>query len=256
MIRKRKGADTGEEEAEGDVFEFPDIVFQGPNLDVEPPGPDVPYDRYDDQNAIGLLAANGVPHTAEAVLEALESESGVLLAAAAHASGSLGVEAAVARLRELAKGPDDQAAVEAGFALVRLGEGGAITVLREALTRSPDAYLSTVLAANYLARLGDPAGYPVVAEALGSEFPSSQMLACRALLLFVPYQGQDGIDVVDLYDRALGDPDPGIQGEAVIQLRWAPAALARPLLERYLASSGDELLRRYAIDALAHLPDG
>lgn len=245
------------EEKEGEVFEFPDIVFQGPELDIEAPAADVPYDRYDDHNNVGLLEANGIPATEDAVVAALNSETSVLLAAAAHASGSLSIDAARPRLRELAAGADDQAAVEAAYALVRLGERDAEQVLHEALARPVDGYLSPLLAANYLARLGDPVGYSVVRAGLASDLLSSRMLACKALLLFVPFEGQSGsgqpLDVVGLYDQALRDPDQGIQGEAVIQLRWAPPELARPLLEGYLSTSGDELLRGYAQDALRHL---
>lgn len=258
MVRRRK---KGEDEQEGEVFEFPDMHFEGLALDTEPPPYDLPYDEYDDHNAMALLAANGIPEDEEGIIEALAAQTGVLLAAAAHAAGSVGIPAAVPRLRELASGQDDQAAVEAAFALVRLGVDEGRDVLHEALGRSVDAYLSPMLAASYLARLGDPAGYPVVAAALGSEFVSSRMLACKALLQLVPFHGQTDasgkpIDVAALYARALSDPDEGVQGEALVQLRWAPPSLARPLLERYLASDPDELLRGYAQDALDHPAGG
>jgi hypothetical protein len=255
--RRKKEA----EEQEGEVFEFPDMTFVGPNLDIEAPAFDVPYDRYDDENSLGLLAVNGIEASDGAVLQALSDQTGVLLAAAAHAAGVLSVGAAVPRLRELCSGPDDQAAVEAAFALVRLGEDDARSILHEALLRPVDAYLSAVLAANYLARLGDPAGFPVVRAGLASEFLATRMLACRSLLLFVPYAGQAEpsgatIDVAALYDQALHDPEPGIRGEALVQLRWAPPELAQPLLERYLASSHDDLLRGYATEALEHPAGG
>jgi len=246
---------VGDDAEGGEVVEFPDMHFEGPNLDVPAPPPDLPYECYDDHNALALLDANAIRAAPGDVLAALDGQTGILLAAAAHAAGSLGLAGAVPRLQELAGGPDDQAAVEAAYALARLGRDDATGVLHEALARPVDAYLSPLLAAHFLARLGDPAGLPVVRAGLAGEFVASRMLACKALLSFVPFDAMPGrtgepVDVAALFEQALRDGDQGVQGEALVQLRWAPRALATPLLERFLATSDDELLRGYAREAL------
>jgi HEAT repeat protein len=250
---------TGESD-DSQVYRLEDMQFEGPNLDLPSPPPDLPYDRFEDWRSIELLAVNGIPATGEALLEALRTQSNVLLSAAAHASGSNGVKAAIPRLRELTRGPDDYAAVEAAYALARLGEPDGEELLREALQRPLGAYLSPVLAAGYLAQLNDPSGFPVVREALGSDLLATKMLACKQLFFFVPFQGvADGhgslVDALGLFEQALEDEDSTVQGQALAQLRSMRSAETRPLLENYLGRVESPYLKELAREIVEDLPE-
>ena len=247
------------ESADHQVYRLEDVHFEGPNLDLPSPPPDLPYDQFEDWRSIELLAINGIPATEEALLEALRSQSNVLLSAAAHASGSSGLTAAIPLLREVARGPDDYAAVEAAYALARLGDADGAGLLRESLQRPLDAYLSPVLAAGYLARLGDPSGFPVVRKALGSDLLATKMLACKQLFFFLPFQGtEDGpgsfVDALGLFEQALKDQDTTVQGQALAQLRSLRSVETRPLLENYVDQVEDGYLHDLARDIVKDLP--
>ena len=201
-----------------------DMHFEGPNLDLPPAPEGLAYEDYEDWRADALLAANGVDTTEQGLLDALRTKENVLLAAAARASGRHHVEAAKERLHEVADGPDDYAGVEAAFALARLGEGDGRSLLRRALERPLGPYLSPVLAAGHLARLGDPSGFPVVRSGLGSDLLAVKMLACKQLAVFLPHEGDalpDGsvVDARAQLERALEDPE--LAAEARAQLPGA-----------------------------------
>jgi HEAT repeat protein len=200
---------------EDEVVHLEDMRFEGPNLDLPSPPPDLPYEGYEDWRAAELLQANGIPASADRVLDALRTESGILLAAAAHTAGALGVRPAVRRLREIAAGPDDDAGVEAAYALARLGDDAGRALLREALERPVGPYLSPVLAAGDLARLGDPAGRDVIREGLGSELLAVRMLATKQLAFLAAV---DGDGARPLFEQALADPDPAVRRQAEVQL--------------------------------------
>ena len=201
---------------EPEIHELEDVSFEGPNTDLPSPPPDLPYERYEDWYSVELLAVNGIPATEEALLEALRTQENILLSAAAHACGSMGLHSAVPRLREVARGPDDYAGVEAAYALALLGEEDGAELLREALERPLAAYLSPVLAAGYVARLDDPSGFPVVLAGLESEFLATKMLACKQLYFFARF---DSVNAVAALERAAEDPDPSVQRQARVQLR-------------------------------------
>jgi hypothetical protein len=204
---------------EPEVHELEDVRFEGPNTDLPSPPADLPYARYEDWRSVALLAVlavNGIPETEEALLEALRTQENILLSAAAHACGSLALHRAAPRLREVARGPDDYAGVEAAYALARLGEEDGAGLLREALERPLAAYLSPVLAAGHLAQLGDPSGFPVVLAGLDGELLATKMLACKQLYFFARY---DDVDAVAALERAAEDPDPSVGRQARVQLR-------------------------------------
>jgi HEAT repeat protein len=247
------------ESADRQVYRLEDMHFKGPNLDLPSPPPDLPYEQLEDWHSIELLAINGIPATEQALLEALRTQSNVLLSAAAHASGSSGMKAAIPLLKEVASGPDDYAAVQAAYALARLGDADGEQLLRESMQRPLGAYLSPVLAAGYLARLGDPSGFPVVREALGSDLLATKMLACKQLFFFLPFQGTvdgqgSGVDALGLLEQALEDQDTTVQGQALAQLRSLRSVETRPLLENYLDQVEDPYLRDLAREIVKDLP--
>jgi len=242
--------ESGNKSDSQEVYRLADMHFEGPNLDLPSPPADLPYERFEDWRSRELLARNGIPATEEALLAALQTQSNVLLSAAAHASASL--PAAAPLLRQIIHGPDDYAAVEAAYALARLGEEDGKETLRNALRRPLGAYLSPVLAAGYLAQLGDPSGFPVIREALGHELLAIRMLACKQLFFFVPYQGQ--VDALGLFERALEDRDPTVQGQALAQLRSLRSPATRPMLEKYLKHVEDRYLRDLAREIVEALP--
>jgi HEAT repeat protein len=240
--------DSGET-GENEVYWLQDLHFEGPNLDVPSPPLDLPWEQREDWRSIKLLAINGIPATEEALIKALQTQGNVLLSAAAHASGSSMAKRAIPLLRKVARGPDDYAAVEAAYALTRLGDAGGEMLLREALQRPVGAYLSPVLAAGYLAQLGDPSGCVVVGTALGSDLSAIRMLACKQLVFFLPFQGQGqvpGAGTFALFEQALRDHDGTVQGEVLAQLQSLRSAETKPLLENYIDQAHDPSLRDVA----------
>ncbi len=233
------------DDGEGEVFHLPDMHFEGPNLDLPSPPEDLRYDDFEDWRSAALLAVNGIDTTGEDLADALDNQQGVLLAAAAHASAAF--PELESRLREVILRADDVAAVESAYALARLGHNDSLSVLHAALTRPPGAYLSPIFAAGYLARRDDPSGFPVVRAALGSELLAVNMLACKQLTFFAPFHGAVGsdgeeIDVLQLFERALGDENLSVQAQALAQLQWIQSPPTRPLVERYLAHVEDPYL--------------
>jgi hypothetical protein len=227
-----------ETEPDGDVadgvYELDDVHVVGPNLDIPAAPADLPYEQLEDWRSAELLAANGIPATRDALLEALASQTDLLLAAAAHASWS--TPDATPQLRRITEGPDDWAAVEAANALVRLGETDALEVLHGALARPVGPFLSPLLAAGYLAQHGDPSGASTLRAGLDSSLLAARMLACKQLFFLLPYEGRSdtegrAIDVAGLFEAALGDEDPSVREQAAGELRRSDSDLARTLLE-------------------------
>jgi len=200
---------------EVEVFHLDDIHYEGPNLDLPAPPQDLPYAEYEDWRSGELLAANGIPATEDSLVDALQTQDGVLLGAAAHTAGSHGVGAAVPQLEHVARGPDDYAGVEAAYALARLGHARGEALLRRALDRPVGPYLSPVLAAGYLAQLGDPSGFAVVREGLASDLLAVRMLACKQLAFFLSFPD---VDARGLLELALEDPDPSVRRQARVEL--------------------------------------
>lgn len=204
-------------------------------LDTPDPPDELPYADFEDYRARALLEANGIPLATDALIRALDHPESVLRAAAAHALGSRGSAAAIPALERLAAASSDLVRVEAAYALVRLGRDEHRAALTEALDYPVDAYLSPAVAAGDLARLGDPAGFPVIARCLDERNLIVRIIGCKQLIFFVPFHGmrtRDGqrIDVYALFDRALHDPDREVQRVARLQLREVGTEEARRLL--------------------------
>jgi HEAT repeats len=223
--------------------------IEGPTLRMPSIQEDVPYPDVEDHRSRELLRANGIGLSCPELAEALRADLEVLRAAAAHTLGANGCSDAVAELRAVARGRDDLARAEAGYALARLGDAEGEGVLRACLALPPDAYVGAPVAAGYLARLGDPAGFESVQRALGVPLTPVRVLACKQLWFFVPFHEQ-AIDVFAEYRRALQDDDPGVRWQALVQLRDLEHPEARALLEAYARDGNDESLRAAAAAAL------
>lgn len=215
----------------GEPVRLPDIEYRGPDLDLPAPPDDLPYTRLEDWKSDAILARNGVGGDADALRTALTTQRDTLLAAAAHAARRHPDLAEL--LRDLLDDPDDAVRVEAAYALVRQGDPDAVATLRAALERPVGPYLSPLTAAGYLAQLDDPAGYPIVRDALGSADRAVNMLACKQLLFFLPLDGRavgsSTVDAPALFARALADPDPDIGQQARAELERSPLPAAARL---------------------------
>ncbi len=244
----------GDGDGDGDeiVYEFADMSFNGPNLDVPGPPAGLPYEEHADHHSIQLLIANDVATTEDGIAEALRTRSGVMLAAAAHSAGSLAYASTVSALRDLARGPDDVAAAEAAYALARLGDDGGEAALTEAVSLPLGPSLGPVLAAGFLAQLGEPVGLPLVRAALDSEFLATRMLAAKQLYFFAVGGAARPLD--ELFGPALGHPDPAVQRQSLAELGFLGSPSSRPLLEQYVATTDDEQLRDLAHGILCSLP--
>jgi hypothetical protein len=243
----------------GRTYELEDIHFEAPNLDVPNPPGDTPYEQYEDYRYAQMLANSGVPATPDGVLSALETQTGVLLAAAGHVAGSTHVQAATPLLDRIVSGPDRIAAVEAAYSLVRLGEGRFKSVLEDAARPPMVDFLSALPAAGYLAQLNDPTGFKIVQDALSWELMATRMLACKQLYFFVPFHGQqdrsgEQIDVLGAFEQALGDEDSNVQYQALTELRLLQWASSRSIIEDHLTSLADEVNVRAARELLERLP--
>jgi hypothetical protein len=216
-----------------------DVHYVGPVTDIPDPPPNLPYADYDDWFWRELLVANSIEPDATGIAAGLGSQEALLLSAAAHSAYPF--PSLIPLLRQVAEGDDDDAAVEAAYALARQGDGAAVDMLREALVRPLGPYLSPVRAAGMLARLGDLSGEPVVRAGLRSELLAVRMLSCKQLYHFAPGVGRGGGltggDWAGLVSTALADDEPTVQREILLQLRSIPRSPAvLDLLRTYLDS--------------------
>ena len=181
------------------------------------------YAEYEDFKALALLDVNGIARDEASLVGALRTSSPVLQGAAAHALGFLGMASAVGALEHLEAEADDLVKVEAAYALVRLGEDQFRETLHAALSDPVNAYLGAPVAAGDLARLGDPAGFPVIEPCLADENLIARIGGCKQLFFFVPLQGlpaadERPVDAVGVLKRLLDDPDPEIR--RVAEWQW------------------------------------
>ncbi len=216
----------------GKPIMLPDIEYVGPNLSLPDVPDDLPYTELEDWKSHWILALNGVDDEVDQVIKALTTERDTLLLAAVHTSWKF--SDAAESLRNLLDDPNDAVQVEAAYSLARQGDQGAVVILQEALQRPVGGYLSPLTAAGYLAQLGDPSGYPVVGEGLESDLRAVKMLACKQLLFFLPFDGQNvgsnRVDATALFTRAFADPDPDIGEQARAELEHSSLPAAAQLL--------------------------
>lgn len=213
------------------VFHLPDIVAAAPEVDIGVPPADLPYEERDGWIRRELLIVNGIGTDPPSVLQALQRETGLLLACAATVAGDLGLRAAVPRLRELAAPGqlDDNTGVEAAYALALLAEPDGTPAVRRFLALPLESYLSPVRAAGCLARLGLNEGVPVLRAALISELVHARILACKQLTaVWLCTVGGD--DARALFGIALADDNTTVRWEAMDQLRLLPGPEAQSLL--------------------------
>lgn len=201
---------------------------------------DVPYEDGADHDARSLLTENGYTTDTEELLEVLDSDVGVLRAAAARTLGARGERAAIDALERIARDAavDETVRVQAAYALARMDVPGAREVLVELLDLPVEASPAPSQAAGALARLGDPRGFDVVGTALDSPNRVTAMVACKQLYAFVPLDGQslpDGgnVDAYEPFERALEHPEPDVADEARIQLESVDTDRAEALLEAH-----------------------
>jgi HEAT repeat protein len=235
-----------------ETYHLDDISFEAPNLDVEDPPPDLPYEQYEDYRSREILRLNGVEPTGEGIISALETQRGPVLAAAAHTAGAAGLQSARSALEDLLSDPDDIVAVEAAYALHRLGADAGAARLVSALDGNVMLDLGPATAAGYLAQLGDDRGVETVAQAQTSELDAVRMTGCKQLYFLVPFHGPDA-DVVAMFGRALGDPNENIQWQALVQLRFLRWPATGPLIEAYLDHAPEGYVRQVASGVLADL---
>ncbi len=151
------------------------------------PPPDLPYDQLEDWHNRALLDGNGVGTGVPDVLAALEGEDDQLRPVAAQELGRLGDEAAVSPLMTAVASGDDHLAVEAAYALARLGrEDAGLSTLRELAAGDITATTVPLVAAGYLAKLGDVCGFEVVEHGLRSPNFLVRIAAAKQLSWFVP----------------------------------------------------------------------
>lgn len=214
---------------------------------ADPPS-DLPYADFEDFRAKELLKINGFSLTEEALLPVLDDEEEAFQSAAARTLGSLGSAAAIPALEKLAARADDLVKADAAYALTRLGKAEQRDVLKACLNYPVNAYLCPSVAAGYLARLGDPEGFPVIGKCFDVDNLIVRLAACKQLYFFAPFHDtadSDGepLDVFAQFDRALRDPHTDIHWTALVQLRemWSPEV--KSILNAYVASAPNGQLR-------------
>jgi hypothetical protein len=229
---------------------LPDIMGEALVLEVPNPPAGTRYEDYEDFRSAELLRANGIEPDVAGVLDALQSRTGVLLAAAAHTAGARGFGAALPTLEGLRGAADDTVAVEAAYALIRLGVEDGHATLQDLLRSGGPLDLGRLRAAGYLAATGDPSGYQAIADGLHSEHMVIRMTACKQLYAFVPLDGTAGasgehVDAGALFRTALADSDADVRWQALAQVR---ALATQP--------ASDESVRRLAEQILGEAETG
>lgn len=127
--------------------------------------------------------------------------------------------------------PDGATRAWAAFGLERLRAGVGRSVLLELTRRAPDfAEYGPLIAADVLARLGDPAGLATVVRAdatFDERIPVVQRLFWFARL--------ERPEIWPLYERALRD-EPAVRELAITQLRELGSPEAVQIVKRYVAT--------------------
>jgi len=224
-----------------------------PNLDIPNPPSSLSYAELADFQNREILKANGIRLSETALLTALEETTNILQAAAAHMIGTLpslsGEVASV--LTKLLSDTNDTVRVEAAYALARYSVPEGKAALVECLSYPLDAYISPLVAAGYVAQLGDPQGFPVIVKGLDSNLAAVRSVASKQLYFFASFHGSkdkqgNAIDLVHQFERALDDPDTGIQWQALVQLREVALPGVAEFLENYARNATYRDLRSLA----------
>jgi HEAT repeat protein len=233
-----------------------------PKLDIPNPPSNLSYVEFADFQNREILKVNGIQLSEAALVTAVGETTNILQAAAAHVIGtlpSLTVNARAA-LTMLLEDSNDTVRVEAAYALARHGVSAGTEALLTGIDYPLKASVSPLTAAGYLAALGNPRGFPVIVEGLDSNLAAVRSVASKQLYFFAPFHGsqvQEGktIDVVRQFERALEDPDNGIQWQALVQLREVALPGFPEFLESYIRNTTDPGLRNLA-EAIVQAPVG
>ncbi|MHB8752647.1 MAG: HEAT repeat domain-containing protein, partial [Aggregatilineales bacterium] len=162
----------------------------GIRLDTPDPPASLSYNDFEDYRNRELLKINGVSLTESAVTAALGHPIGVIQSAAAHTIGSAPYPGSVQALKKRLTTSDDIVKVETAYALARLQVPEGIAALKEILSVPVNVSVSPPIAAGFLARLGDPQGFPVLAKCFATDLEVVRMVACKQIFFFVPFQGK------------------------------------------------------------------
>ena len=187
-----------------------------------------------DEQARGLLEANGVSVDPEGLRTALASPISILQGASARVLGAIGDRDAVPALADVLGDAArlEDVHVEAAYALARLGDPRGPTALRQALALPVEASPAPSQAAGALARLDDTSGWPVVEGALQSGNQVTAMVAVKQLPAFVHRPSLPDEDVWSAFATALSSEHPAVSAEARSQLSALDDPEAARLLGR------------------------
>jgi HEAT repeat protein len=191
----------------------------------------IPYAQGEDHDAQALLTANGYNLETKTLIELLDSDLGVLQAAAARTLGAQAARQARPTLERIAGDAslEETVQVQAAYALARLEVDSGVELLVPLLKLNPEATPAPLQAAGALACLGDPRGFDLVRAALESDNQVTAMVACKQLIYFAPLDDKQ-VDVYEAFRRALDRPEKNIVGEALAQLEALDTPQARALL--------------------------
>lgn len=190
--------------------------------------------------------------------EPAQAYTAAFLAGRCSAGQAGGDGALTDRLRTLAATTiDSDVAIEAGMALVLRGDPAHGRAVLTGRLRAPDLLGDQYKAAFYLAQLGDPSGYGVLAATLHSDIPHYRLMALRHALAFAPYHGRlvDGqrVDVAALLYARLADDDEMVRSEVPFYLEeLAPGDLRARLeqAEQTDASASVRIAARMVLDRI------
>jgi hypothetical protein len=202
----------------------------------------IPYEDGEDYDARALLTVNGYTVEPGELIALLDSDIGILQAAAARTLGASNERAAIVPLERLAHDAavEETTRAQAAFALARMDVAGARDLLVELLELPFEASPAPLQAAGALARLGDPRGINVISAAIDSPNRVTAMIASKQLHPFISLDGSTlpgggRVDVFEVFGRALRRPEPNIVGEARAQLATLDTEQSRAMLSAHPA---------------------
>ena len=112
-----------------------------------------------------------------------------------------------------------------------MGVAEGLFLLKKCLDAPVAISLGAPTAAGFLARIGDPAGWPAVVDALGQGNFLIRIVGAKQLSYFVPFDGPS-LDVFAQFERALADEEEDVVAVARIQLGQLEDPRAAALLTR------------------------
>ncbi len=195
------------------------------------------------------LAAAGVDTTTPGLMAALAHARLDVRAGAALLLGRCGCRDALPALRALLEDSSSMVRIEAAMSLALMDDCFGLPVLVATLGEDLDDVVP-IRAAGYLATLGDPRGLEIVREALRSSLVGTRLAAAVALKRFLSYHTGDAsdgkLDLLEVIQEALQDPDPQVRGELIHKLAALDDSRVAGLLSQVYDSDPDEDVRTAA----------